>query len=206
MTTTPTDRFVAAIAAIDAANAKDPNRVPHGGVDYPAELLYGERMTEWLGKLAPDAPETVRLAARAQHLQRWEIPRASFAMDRIGYLKWRTTLYQFHADRAGEILRSVGYDNATIARVASLLKKEKIKLDPDSQLLEDVICLVFLQYEFADFLAQHPDEAKIVNILQKTWKKMSPHGHAAAIALAPSLPADAQQMIQRALSAPPASP
>lgn len=204
MTTTP--RFNAAIAAIDAANARDPNRVPHDGVDYPEELLYAERMTEWLDRFAPDAPEPVRLAARAQHLRRWEIPRAGFPMDRIGYLRWRTTLYQFHADRAGEILRAAGYDDATIGRVASLLKKEKLKLDPDAQLLEDVICLVFLQYEFADFLARHPDEAKVVNILQKTWKKMSPQGHAAALALAPSLPAEARQMIQKALSAPPASP
>lgn len=200
-----TDRFTAAIDAIDAANAKDPNRVPHAGTDYPEELLYAQRMTEWLGKLAPDAPEAVRLAARAQHIQRWEIPRASFPMDRIGYLKWRTTLYQFHADRAGEILRSAGYDDATIARVSSLLKKEKLKVDPDSQLLEDVACLVFLQYEFADFLAQHPDEAKIINILQRTWKKMSPQGHAAAIALAPSLSAEAQRLIHKALSSPPAS-
>jgi hypothetical protein len=200
-----TDRFAAAIAAIDAANAKDPNRVPHNGIDYPEELLYAERMTEWLNRLAPGASEPVRLAARAQHLQRWEIPRASYPMDRIGYLKWRTTLYQFHADRAGEILRSVGYDEATVARVASLLKKEKLKVDPDSQLLEDVICLVFLQYEFADFLPQHPDETKIVNILQKTWKKMSPRGHAAALAMAPSLPSEAQRIIQKALSVPPAS-
>jgi hypothetical protein len=183
-------RFEAAIAAIDAANALDPRG---------EELPYSQRMTEWLNKLAPDAPEALRLAARAQHIRRWEIPRSDFSMDRIGYLRWRTTLYQFHADRAAEVLRFAGYDEATIARVASLLKKEKLKVDPDAQLLEDVICLVFLQYEFADFVKQH-DEPKLINILQRTWKKMSPRGHAAALALAPSLPGDALALIQKALA------
>jgi hypothetical protein len=184
-------RFDAAIAAIDAANARDPRG---------EELPYSVRMTEWLGKLEPGAPEAVRLAARAQHLRRWEIPRSSFPMDRIGYLKWRTTLYQFHADRAGEILRGVGYDEGMIAKVQSLLKKERLKVDPDSQLLEDVICLVFLQYEFEDFLREQSDEGKVVNILQRTWKKMSDRGHQAATALLPSLPENARRMIGKALS------
>lgn len=184
-----TERFVAAIAAIDAANARDPRQ---------REVLYSERMTEWLGKLAPDASEPLRLAARAQHIQRWEIPRSRFPMDRIGYHRWRTQLYQFHADRAAEILSSVGYDNDAISRVSSLLKKEKLKIDSDAQLLEDVVCLVFLQYEFAEFLPKHSDE-KIINILQRTWKKMSTRGHAAALSLASSLPAKAQQLIHRAL-------
>jgi len=105
-------------------------------------------------------------------------------MDRIGYLRWRKTLYQFHADKAGQILREVGYDDATIARVQSLLRKEKLKVDPEMQTLEDVICLVFLEYYFADFAREHAaDEPKILNIIRKTWAKMSPRGHAAALSL-----------------------
>src|SRR5690242_13442867 len=114
--TMSSQRFNAAVAAIDAANAGDPNRVPFEGGEVAEELLYGRRMSEWLDRMAPDASEAVRLAARAQHLRRWEIPRNNFPMDRVGYLKWRTTLYQFHADGAADILRAVGYDGTTIAR------------------------------------------------------------------------------------------
>ena len=186
------DRFARALELIDAANSADPKG---------QELPYSQRMTAWLERLSPAAADYLRLAARAQHLRRWEIPRASFPMDRIGYLKWRTTLYQFHADNAAEILSAVGYDDATIARVASLLKKQNFKTDPDAQLLEDVICLVFLQYEFTGFLAQHAaDEPKVLNILQRTWKKMSPQGHAAALTLLPSLPQPAQNIITKALA------
>jgi hypothetical protein len=186
------ERFTRALAAIDAANAADP---------IGEELPYSRRMTAWLEQLSPAAPDYLKLAARAQHLRRWEIPRSSFPMDRIGYLKWRTTLYQFHADQAAAILRACGYDDATIARVASLLKKQNLKSDPDAQLLEDTACLVFLQYEFTDFLAQHAaDEPKVLNILQRTWKKMSPQGHAAATSLLPSLPPAARDTITKALS------
>ena len=184
-------RFEAAIAAMDAANRADPKG---------KELEYARRMTDWLEKLAPDAPETVRLAARAQHLRRWEIPRSSFPEGRIGYLSWRTTLYQFHAEQAGTILRQVGYEEPTVAAVQGLLKKQKLKIDPDAQLLEDVVCLVFLQYEFADFLEQHAhEEEKVIDIVRKTWKKMSARGHGAALELAPHLPAAAQAIISRAL-------
>ena len=113
---------------------------------------------------------------------RWSVPRDSFPKDRIGYLRWRTTLYDFHADRAAEVLREVGYDDATIDRVRSLIRKQNIKSDPEMQLLEDVICMVFLENYFADFAKDH-DEEKLVRILQKTWKKMSPRGHDAAMKL-----------------------
>ena len=167
------DRFIAAIERFDALNAQD----PHG-----RELAYAQRMTRWLDKLAPGAPEPLRLAARSQHLMRWQIPRSSFPMDRPGYLKWRTTLYDFHADRAAEVLRDVGYDDETIARVRSLIRKQNLKVDPEMQLLEDVICLVFLENYFAEFARDH-DEQKLIRILQKTWKKMSPRGHEAALGL-----------------------
>ncbi|HZZ44174.1 MAG TPA: DUF4202 domain-containing protein [Tepidisphaeraceae bacterium] len=184
------ERLAAAIAAIDVANAEDPRG---------EEVVYSRRMSEWLEKLAPEASEALRLAARAQHLRRWEIPRSSFPMDRIGYLKWRTTLYQFHADRVGEILGLAGYEESLIARVQSLVKKERLKVDAEAQLLEDVICLVFLQYEFAEFMAQH-EEPKVINILQRTWKKMSPMGHEAALGLVASLPEGARGVLQRALA------
>src|SRR4051812_46418623 len=123
-----------AIERFDALNAEDP---------IGKELSYAQRMTTWLEKLEPAASEPLRLAARAQHLMRWKIPRDSYPKDRAGYLKWRTTLYDFHADRAAEVLHDVGYDDVTIARVRSLIRKEKIKADADAQTLEDVICLVF---------------------------------------------------------------
>jgi hypothetical protein len=156
-------------------------------------------MTTWLDKLAPDASEVLRLAVRCQHIQRWTIPRHTYAMDRTGYLRWRTTLAKFHADTAAAILREVGYDDATIRRVQTLLRKESLKRDPEVQCLEDVICLVFLENYLAEFATQH-DEAKIIDILQKTWKKMSSHGHEVALTL-PMSP-EAHRLVAQALTAP----
>jgi hypothetical protein len=184
----PTDRLTRALALIDAANAAD----PHG-----KELLYSQRMSAWLERLGPDASDALRLAARAQHLRRWQIPRSDFPMDRIGYLKWRTTLYKFHADEASALLRQAGYNDATIARTATLIRKEKIKSDPEAQTLEDVICLVFLESYFVEFAAEH-DEDKVVNILRKTWKKMSEQGHGLALTL--DIPPEARKLVERALS------
>jgi len=139
----------------------------------------------------------VRLAARSQHLMRWSIPRSQCPMDRAGYLKWRTTLYDFHAERAGEVLRQVGYDEGTVGRVQSLIRKHGIKTDPEMQLLEDVICLVFLENYFAEFAADH-DEEKLIRILRRTWAKMSPRGHEAALGL--DLPQRERQLIGKALA------
>ena len=160
-----------AIEQFDAANAED----PHG-----KELAYARQMTQWLDRLAPDASEPLRLAARAQHICRWQIPRSDFPMDRTGYHRWRTTLYTFHADKAAQIMRQAGYEDAIIARVRSLLRKEKIKLDPEMQTLEDVVCLVFLENYFGDF-ARDKDEQKLIGIIRRTWAKMSPRGHEAAM-------------------------
>lgn len=190
-------RLAEAMAGFDAANAEDPHTEVYAGVTYPKELLYAQRMTAWLEKLDPDASEALRLAARSQHIRRWMIPRHDYPMDRRGYLRWRTTLYTFHADTAGEILRDVGYDEATIARVQTLLRKERLKRDPEVQCLEDVVCLVFLESYFADFATQH-DEAKLIDIIQKTWKKMSPRGHEVAKTL--NLSPAALQLIARALA------
>ena len=192
-------RFETAIARLDAANAEDPNVETVDGVAHPKELLYAQRMTAWLHRLAPNASEALRLAARAQHIRRWAIPRRDYPMTRTGYLKWRTTLYRFHADTAGDILREVGYDDVTVAAVQSLLRKERLKRNPDMQCLEDVICLVFLESYFADFAPQY-DEQKVLDILRKTWKKMSARAQNAARDLA--LPPAAHALLEKALATP----
>lgn len=197
--TADTMRFEAAIARIDAANAEDPNTERADGVPFPKELLYGQRMTAWLDRLAPDASEALRLAARAQHIRRWTVPRRDYPMTRSGYLRWRTDLYRLHAETAGAILREVGYDDATVAAVQSLLRKERLRHDADAQCLEDAACLVFLENHLADFSPRH-DEQKVVTILRKTWKKMSPQGQEKAKEIA--LPSTARDLLDKALSAP----
>jgi len=171
-------RFNAAMQQFDEANAQDPSG---------EALRYAKRMSEWLVQLAPDASEPLRLAARSQHLCRWSIPRDSYPMTRAGYHRWRSAAAEFHAQKAGEILRDVGYEPAVIQRVQSLLRKENLKSDADMQMLEDVICLVFLENYFSDFAQRH-DEAKLLTILRRTWAKMSPRGQAAAMALPLSHP------------------
>lgn len=191
------DRFTRTLAAFDAANRQDPRQVmDENGVLYPSELLYAMRMSATLAEFQADASEALQLAVRSQHLQRWKIPRASYPMDRAGYLSWRTALKQFHAEQAGIILQAEGYDETMIARVASLLKKEQLKRDSDSQALEDVACLVFMRYYFAEFSAAHGEE-KIIAIVQKTWRKMSEAGHQAALSL--PFTSQQQQLLARAL-------
>lgn len=180
---TPSARFDRAIARFDAANAEDPNRELVGGRERPKELLYAERLTAMLARFAPDASEALRLAARCQHVQRWKIPRAEYPLTRAGYHQWRNRLRDFHAELAGAILADVGYDDATIGRVRSLIGKEALKTDAESQALEDVVALVFLESYLANFVTAHGDydEAKLVDILTRTAKKMSPRGRTAAL-------------------------
>lgn len=189
-------RFHAAIEAVDAANNGDPNREIVGGAAQPKELVYARRMSAWLDRLRPDAPEALRLACRAQHIRRWEIPRAAFPDTREGYLRWRKQLYGFHAETVSGILRDAGYDAETIERVAFLVCKKQIKADPDAQTLEDTACLVFLEFHFAQF-AINKDEKKLLNILRKTWKKMSPQAHEMALKM--NLPPDAAELVKKAL-------
>lgn len=175
-------RFDEAIAGIDTANSADPNRVLIDGKEVPAELVYGQRMTAMLDRVYPGASEALRLAARAQHIRRWEIPRATYPMDRPGYLRWRKELGRKHAEWAGEILTTCGYDDADIARAGSLLRKENLRRDAETQALEDVAALVFLAHYAADFAGKHAPD-KVVTILAKTLAKMSDHGKAAAATL-----------------------
>ncbi len=180
-----TTRFRQAIAKFDAANAQDPNQENFQGKTYPKELLYAERMTAMLAQFAPDATEAVQLAARSQHICRWKSPRNAYPMDGVGYKQWRTDLYKFHGETAAAIMREVGYDDDMIARVQALLRKEKLKVNPQTQMLEDVVGLVFLQHYLADFVSKysHYEEEKLLGILRKTWRKMSDNGHAVALNL-----------------------
>ena len=193
----PSEQFDRAIERFDAANREDPNLEVADGVEQAKELLYARRMTACLDRFSPDAPEPVRLAARCQHIRRWTIPRTDYPEGRNGYRRWRTDLARFHASTAAAILRGVGYDDATVARVESLLRKERLKTDPDVQLLEDVICLVFLEHYLSDFAPKH-DEEKLLEVLRKTWPKMSDDGRRAALAL--DLAPDLRALVARAIA------
>lgn len=169
-------RFDAAMAQLDALHAEDPRMETVDGEEVPYELLYAQRMSEWLERLRGDASETLQLAVRAQHLKRWEVPRDSYPMDRPGYHAWRTGLKTRQADMAAEVLRQAGYDEADCARVAALVRKEDLKNDEETRALEDAACLVFLQDYYAPFAAEHDDD-KVLGILRKTLRKMSAEGH-----------------------------
>lgn len=175
-------RFDEAIRRFDAANAADPNHELVDGVPHPRELLYAHRLTDWVLRLRPDASEALRLAARGQHLRRWESPRDRYPLDRAGYLRWRADLKKFHAEQSGAILREVGYGDDVIARVQALNLKKDLGKDPDCQVLEDALCLVFLQFQFTDLAAKTDDE-KLVNAIKKSWAKMSAQGRAEALKL-----------------------
>lgn len=189
-------RLAPVLAAIDAANARDPVSVMVDGAAVPRALIYGQRMSEVLADYLPGASEALRIAARAQHIERWIVPRESYAEGRIAYLKWRKDLQQHHAKRTGEIMRQAGYDVDDISRTGALLRKERLKYDDDAQALEDVTCLVFLQFEAPDFIAKHADH-KVRDILAKTARKMSPRGVAEAAKL--TLDARLQRLLGEAL-------
>jgi len=176
------NQFEKTLADFDAANAQDPNTEMHNGHPVAKELIYGQRMTEQLLKFLPDASEDLQLAARSQHICRWKIPRNDYPMDRQGYKKWRLDLAVFHGETAASILLKNGYSADTIQRVKDLLLKRSLKRDHEVQALEDVACLVFLEFYLEDFATKH-DEAKLIDIIQKTWNKMSDAGHAAALKL-----------------------
>ena len=191
------DRFAEAIAAFDRENAEDPVSVRVDTQGRPRELVQAERLSAWVDRLRPDAPEALRLAARCQHLRRWEIPRNTYPDGRIGYLEWRKALSRFHADRSTEILRRTGYDEETIGRVRTINQKRGLKIDRDVQTMEDALCLVFLEHELGEFASKHPAE-KVVDILRKSWRKMSDEGHAEALKL--KFSPDMKAIVERALS------
>jgi Domain of unknown function (DUF4202) len=167
------DRFERAIRAIDAANADDPRTIVIGGVERPKEVAHAELVSGWVTRLDPNPSEALLLAARAHHLRRWTIPRSSYPQGRASYLKWRKALHEQHAHDVAEILRAAGYDGATVARVQDLVRKHGLGADPEMQVLEDAMCLVFIETQLAD-LAARLDPEKLPRVIAKTKQKMSP--------------------------------
>jgi hypothetical protein len=194
--------FEQAIALIDAANSEDPNRVTVDGREWPKELLYSQRMTDMLERFAPTADDAMKLALRAQHIQRWKSPRENYSMDRIGYLQWRKDLYKFHAQTAAELLAQAGFGEDVIGRVSKAVAKLQIKENPDTQLLEDVTDLVFIEHYMLEFAGKHPeyDEDKWLDIIRKTWKKMSPAAQQFALSGGVRLPEPLVPLIQKAVA------
>jgi len=190
-------RFDAAIRRFDEENSRDPNIEIVNGSPQPRELVHARWLTDWVIKLCPNASESLRLTARCQHLCRWMIPRDSHPMTRAGYLQWREALKKFHAQKAGEILREVGYPEDTIRRVQELNLKKNFPNDEEGRILEDALCLVFLERQLKDLVSKTSDD-KVINALQKSWKKMTPAAHAAALKL--SFGSREKGLVDRALA------
>ena len=191
-------KFERAIAQFDALNSKDPNIEVFEGKNYPKEVLYAQRMSHSLSAFDPNASEVLQLAARCQHLCRWEIARSEYPTGKVGYHQWRNSLKMLHADKANEVLTTIGYNEEVIERVQFLVLKKQLKKDAETQTLEDVICLVFLEFYFMPFAAKHTEE-KVIDILRKTWRKMSAEGQAAALKL--PLSEEAKTLVRKALGA-----
>ena len=196
------EKYARAVSLIDAANSEDPNQETADGKSWPKELLYSNRMSEMLARYAPDADDAMQLAIRAQHVQRWKSARSEYPEGRQGYLQWRTGLYKFHAETAGALLSEAGYDEAFVDRVKQAVGKRALKVNKDTQLLEDVTDLVFIEHYMLAFAEKHPeyDEAKWLDIIRKTWKKMSENAREFALSGSVRLPEPLIPLIQKAVS------
>ena len=183
--TYPATRLQAVISEIDAANAQDPRKELANGSSYPREVIYSERLSACLSRLYPEASEALRIAARAQHIRRWEIPRSGYPLGRDGYNAWRAACRDHHGALTSAIMRRHGYTEGEIAQVVKIIRKEQLKRDPESQALENVVAVVFVQHYLEAFVADHKDydDAKLAGILRKTLRKMDAAGHAAVLAL-----------------------
>ena len=190
-------RFARAIAAIDAANAADPATITVDGEPRPKELTHAALLSGWVARLVPSPGEALLLAARAHHIRRWTVPRASYPPGRDGYLRWRRDLRAFHADEVAGILRAEGYDEPLVERVQQIVRKEDLYSDPEVQTLEDGLNLVFLQTQFDEFRERLGDDDKLVAIVRRTWRKMSARGREAALDL--DLSARGRAIVARAL-------
>ncbi len=191
------------IELIDAANSKDPNLVKdENNKEWPKELLYSIRMTDMLSRFRPDADDVAKISMRGQHVQRWTSDRKTFPMDRQGYLLWRTQLYKFHANTTADFMQQAGYDEESIERVRKAVGKRGIKVNPDTQLLEDVTDLVFIEHYMLAFAEKHAeyDEEKWLDIIRKTWQKMSESGQQFALSGNIKLPEPLVPLIQKALA------
>lgn len=193
-------RFNAVIAAIDAANADDPRASVVDGKARPYEIVYSERMTARLAAMYPDASDVLRIAARAQHIRRWDIPRSNYPEGRNGYNDWRKACRDHHGEVIAKIMSEHGYSQDEIDRAAMLIKKEQLKKDRESQALENVVDVVFVEHYFDDFIGKyaHYEDDKIVDIVGKTLRKMSPKGHQMALAL--DLPERTRELIMKAVA------
>ncbi|MGB5260626.1 MAG: DUF4202 domain-containing protein [Gammaproteobacteria bacterium] len=196
------DIFEKAMALIDAANSEDPNKVAVDGKEWPKELLYSHRMSDMLSRFAPAADDAAKLAIRAQHIQRWKSPREDYPMDRIGYLQWRKDLYKIQAETAAGLVKQAGYGGDVVERVSESVAKKRIKENPDTQLLEDVTDLVFLEHYMLEFAGKHPEysEEKWLDIIRKTWKKMSAEAQQFALAGNITLPEPLIPLIEKAVA------
>ncbi len=199
---TVSDSLGCALNKIDEANRADPNREMVGGESLPREYAYSQHMTRWLFELEPTPSERMQIACRAQHIERWTMPRSEFGEGRKNYYQWRQACGRMHGRRAAEIMAECGYPEDECQRVETILTKRELRQDPDTQLLEDVACMVFLERYFAPFYEEKPeyDREKWLRIVRRTWGKMSPRGHEAALKLAGGMPAHLLELLQEALS------
>ncbi|MGJ8581297.1 MAG: DUF4202 domain-containing protein [Psychromonas sp.] len=197
-----TQQFEQVIALIDDANNQDPNKVWCDNVEWPKERLYAERMTEMLMRFKPEAKDVIKIAVRAQHILRWQSLRSDYPLGKQGYHQWRTELYSFHAERVAELMQQAGYQQAEIEQVKQAVGKKAIKRNPDTQLLEDVAGLVFVEHYMFEFANKHPEytEEKWMGIILKTWKKMSDDAHQFVLAGGITLPVLLQPLIVKAIS------
>lgn len=196
-----TEQLDKAIELIDASNSEDPNLETSEGKEWPKELLYSHRMTDMLERYDADADEVAKISVRAQHIQRWKSPRSDYPMNRKGYHQWRTALYEFHADTTAGLLEQAGFDEENIGRVKLAIGKKSLRTNADTQLLEDVIALVFIEHYMLAFAEKHPeyDEEKWIDIIRKTWKKMSERGQQFALGGNIALPEPLIPLIQKSI-------
>jgi len=197
-----THAFDKAVSLMDAANSEDPNIEITDAKEWPKELLYSHRMADMLERYKPEKDDVAQLAIRGQHIQRWKSPRSEYPMNRQGYFQWRTQLYKFHAETVATLMAEAGYDDAALERVRKAVGKRALKANEDTQLLEDVASLVFIEHYMQAFADKHPeyDEEKWINIIQKTWKKMSADGQAFALSGSLILPERLTPLIQKSLA------
>lgn len=191
------ERFSKVISAIDQAHQSDPNFEKWEGKDYPVEYLNAIRMTQSLDDLYPNASEALKIACRCHHIYRWKIPRSEYPMNKVGYHQWRNTLKKYHAVETEKIMASHDYDSEIIEETKKIIEKRQLKLNPDSQAMEDVICIVFLKYGLHTFGPKY-DESKVIDILTKTWHKMSDYAQSEALKL--ELPAYSADIVKKALA------
>ena len=177
-----TERIEKVFNLFDDYNKQDPNIITWDAIAYPAEYFYAMQLYEWVKKLEPQAGEDLLLASRCQHIGRWKIPRNQYPSGKAGYYNWRNDLAKFHADEAGRLLSEAGYQEEEINAVRHILLKENLRKDEVVQVMENALCLVFLQFQYEDFITKHDDQM-VIRILQKTWRKMTGSGKEAALSL-----------------------